>query len=191
MPGYAPSGEPDPGDKGNYYCDANKVWGQYCWEMDTIEANMHTMQVTAHSCGTAPGKYTDACDTAGARRNSWFADPLGLCAEDNCVIDSRKPFRHVQSFITDNNDSLIRIENRLLQGTQVFAFNGTSDQAYLARMSEALREGMVLTFQLWGSSWLLMSWLDFMSGCFGSCPTSSKVIYSNISITQNGNETYE
>ena len=93
--------------------------------MDTIEANMHTVQVTAHSCSTPPGEYIDACDTAGARRNSWSSDPLGLCAADNCVIDSRKPFRHVQSFITDNNDTLIRVENRLLQGTHVFAFNGT------------------------------------------------------------------
>ena len=151
--------------------------------MDTIEANMHTVQVTAHSCSTPPGEYIDACDTAGARRNSWSSDPLGLCAADNCVIDSRKPFRHVQSFITDNNDTLIRVENRLLQGTHVFAFNGT-----YGTYERSIEGGDGAHIPAMGSSWLLMSWLDFMSGCFGSCPTSSKVIYGNISITQNGNE---
>ena len=46
MPGYGSDGKPAAGDMGNYYCDANKVGGVWCWEMDTIEANKHVAQVT-------------------------------------------------------------------------------------------------------------------------------------------------
>ena len=181
MPGYSPDGMPAPGNFGNYYCDANKVGGVWCWEMDTIEANMHTMQVTPHSCSDPAGGPISSCDKSGSRRNSWFVDRKGLCPADDCLIDSRAPFSHTQSFVAVGN-TLVRIENRLEQRGRAFAFNATSNSAYLAKMSEALRQGMVLTFQLWGGSWLLMSWLDYMTLCEGVCPMSSRVVYSNISI---------
>jgi len=53
MPGYSSGNTPAPGAFGNYYCDANKVGGVMCWEMDTIEANMHAMQVAPHSCSVS------------------------------------------------------------------------------------------------------------------------------------------
>ena len=182
---------------------------------------MHTMQVTAHTCSGPAGEHITSCDKGGARRNSWFVNRKGLCPKDDCIIDSRRPFRHVQNFVAANG-TLIRIENRLEQGGRVLAFNGTSDSAYLAKMSRVLTDGMVLTFQLWGASWLLMSWcdqrdhpnpqpaaaiaqqlgahktlslrttrprtraracrLDFMTLCTGSCPATSRAVYSNISI---------
>ena len=141
------------------------------------------MQVTPHKCSAPPGKYIKSCDKAGARRNSWFADRKGLCPASDCTIDSRHPFRLTQSFVTDaSGDVLVRIENRLEQQGRSFAFNGTSDVAYLGEMSAALRRGMVLTFQMWGGSWLLMSWLDYMTLCTGSCAETASVVYGNISI---------
>ena len=184
MPGIAPGGQPAPGGMGNYYCDANKVGDVWCWEMDTIEANRHTMQVTPHRCSGPPGDYIASCDRAGSMRNSWFVNRRGLCPAEGCTIDSRRPFTHIQRFVaTPGGQVLVRIENELLQQGRRFAFNATSDASYLSTMSSALRDGMVLTFQLWGSSWLTMSWLDFMTLCYGSCPTTSQVTYSDISIT--------
>jgi len=183
MPGYGANGQPAPSEKGNFYCDANKVWGTWCWEMDTFEGNQHTMAVTPHTCSSPPGMAISSCDRAGAGRNSWLANRHGICPEDRCIIDTRKPFRHEQSFVTDvTGKVLLRITNTMRQGSRVFVFNGTKDQEYLGKMSTALEHGMVLTFQLWGGSWLLMSWLDFMTGCWGACPHSSVVTYSNISL---------
>ena len=34
MPGYASDNQPSPGKDGDYYCDANDVNGEWCWEMD-------------------------------------------------------------------------------------------------------------------------------------------------------------
>lgn len=183
MPGYDELGKPNPGEMGNYYCDANQVGGVWCWEMDSIEANMHTMQVAPHICSAPPGHHISSCDKAGARRNSWFVNRKGLCPYDDCIIDSRAPFRHVQNFHS-NASRLLRIENRLEQHGRSFVFDATSDEKYLAKMSNALSKGMTLTFQLWGDSWLLMSWLDYMTFCIGACPNDARVTFSNISITE-------
>ena len=104
-----------------------------------------------------------------------------MCPDAACIIDSRHPFRHVQTFVRAG-DRLVAIENRLEQGGRTFAFNGTSDLAYLSDMSDALDRGMVLTFQVWGGPWLMMSWLDQMTQCSGDCPASARAVFSDISI---------
>ena len=183
MPAYDTEGRPAPGEKGNFYCDGNKMWGNWCWELDSIEANQHVMQVTAHECSQPAGAFISHCDGPGARRNSYFVNRTSLCTKDTCSIDTRRPFRHEQSFVTDGaGTTLLRIENRLEQDGRVFAFNGTDNVAYLARMSAVMQSGMVLTFQLWGGNWFLMSWLDFPS-CVGGCPYTSTVSYNNISLS--------
>lgn len=181
MPGIGQDGLPATGSMGNYYCDANQVGGVWCWELDTIEANMYAMQVAPHTCNNNADQHITFCDKGGATRNTWLVNPKGLCPSDDCIIDSRKPFRHVQNFVSDGS-MLVRIENRLHQGQRVFPFNGTSDSNYLAAMSNVLQRGMTLTFQIWGGPELLMSWLDAMSGCSGNCSDGSRVVYSDISL---------
>ncbi|KAL1495881.1 hypothetical protein AB1Y20_014525 [Prymnesium parvum] len=181
MPGVGPAGAPARGGLGNFYCDANEVGGVWCWEMDTIEANRHAMQVAPHACASPPGRYIAACDRGGAALNTRSLSARGLCAAKSCTIDTRHPFTHVQSFV-QRESTLVRIENELRQGEKVFAFNSSASQEYLAQMSEALRDGMTLTFQVWGGPWSLMSWLDIMSGCLGDCPESAHVTYTDISI---------
>lgn len=156
--------------------------GVWCWELDSIEANAHAMQVAPHVCSDPPGRHVAQCDPGGAASNSFLADQEGLCPNDGCIIDTRRPFRHHQTFVADGA-TLVAIENRLEQGGREFAFNGTSDRAYLARMSGALRHGMVLVVQLWGGPRLLMSWLDAMTNCVGDCPSTSQVVFSDIVIT--------
>ena len=115
------------------------------------------MQVAPHSCSGPEGRYIAQCDKAGAGRNSAAASADGMCPAAKCIIDSRAPFRHTQTFMSEGG-RLVGIGNRLEQGGRIFDFNGTSDRAYLADMSDALAGGMVLTFQLWGGPWLMMSW---------------------------------
>ena len=183
MPGIGPDGTPERGAFGNYYCDSNRVGGVWCWELDTIEANMHAMQVAPHSCSAPAGEHIATCDRAGAAVNTRNVRPNGLCPSDECVIDSRRPFRHVQSFVADGAARrLVAIVNVLEQGGRTFAFNGTSDAAYLEAMSGPLDRGLVLTFQLWGGPWKLMSWLDEKTRCSGDCPVNARVVYSDISI---------
>jgi len=194
MPGYVEGGALAPGTFGNYYCDANKVNGVWCWEHDTIEANMFAMQVAAHSCSELPGRYIAECDRGGAGINSWRVNSRGLCPREECIIDSRLPFRHAQTFVADADGTrLIAIDNQLEQGGRTFTFSSgrsEQDRAYLNRMSAVLREGMVLTFQLWGGPWELMWWLDAIGPdpdsalrlCTGDCPPTSRVVFSDVEI---------
>ena len=55
MPGYGSNGKPDPGKSGDYYCDANEGNGEWCWEMDIMEANKYAIQITPHKCDQPPG----------------------------------------------------------------------------------------------------------------------------------------
>ena len=50
MPGKNTNGVPNPGEWGNYYCDANDVGGQWCPEMDMMEANNLAWHTTPHRC---------------------------------------------------------------------------------------------------------------------------------------------
>eukprot|EP01043_Picozoa_sp_COSAG02_P053706 COSAG02_NODE_5970_length_3901_cov_12.420831_3_plen_353_part_00 len=183
MPGYDIHGRPAPSLKGNYYCDSNKVWGVDCWEMDSLEGNQHVMKVTPHSCSDAAGGYIRSCDGAGPFPPTGFSPRDALCPAVTCTIDTRRPFTHTQTFVVDTTgDVLLEIQNTVEQDGSKFTFNATGTRSYLAKMSAALNQGMVLTFQLWGKSWVLMSWLDG-TRCVGECPTDSTVTYSNISVS--------
>ena len=96
MPGIDSNGQPALSDKGNYYCDSNKVWGVNCWEMDSLEGNKHVMKVTPHTCEAPPGTYSPQCDGKGPFPPSGYSPRKGLCPEASCTIDSRRPFTHRQ-----------------------------------------------------------------------------------------------
>ena len=104
--------------------------------------------------------------------------------ETSCIINTNYPFTHSQSFVTGEDGTLATIVNRLEQEGRVFNFSTSSkDMAYNKQMTGAFKYGFVLTFQLWGGSWIEMSWLDFMTGCLGSCNYNSSVVtYRNITI---------
>ncbi len=178
MPGFLKDGRPAPSAKGNFYCDANKVWGNWCWEFDSIEGNSHVMKVTPHTCNAQPGGYIGSCDRSGPFLKG-YSPRESLCPSTSCTVDTRMPFTHTQTF-RSNGTALIAVENVVSQGNRSFSFETDAGVAYLAKTTIALKK-VVLTMQLWGDSWLLMSWLDGLR-CTGSCPHNSTVIYSNISI---------
>mmetsp|Transcript_53957 Transcript_53957/g.148816 ORF Transcript_53957/g.148816 Transcript_53957/m.148816 type:complete len:204 (-) Transcript_53957:286-897(-) len=198
MPGLTAEGVPARSSLDNYYCDANYVGGVACYELDTFEANQNVMQVTAHQCEGEPNGYNPSCDRAGVSRSTQKLDIAGvlsrpMCASDECVVDTRRPFRVSQRFVVDASGTLVAIENEVRQVNASFAFSSADPgignmTEYLRGMSGAMRDGMVLAFQVWGGRWALTSWLDawtrdpLLCSPGESCPESSRVVYSDIAI---------
>merc|ERR1711879_640012 len=94
--------------------------------------------------------------------------------------DTRKPFVVNQTFHAPNG-SLTKLENVLIQGNSTFEFDVCSNQDYLQRMTQSLTK-VKMVFQLWGDSFLKMSWLD-IGACLGSCNHDSVFSVADISIT--------
>lgn len=183
MPGYNQDGSVAHGDYNPYYCDANKVGGVWCWEHDSIESNMHTMTTTPHKCDSPAGKYIASCDKGGCSTNAFRVDSNGMCPDARCKIDTRRPFRIHQTFQTDSSSNrLIRIANKLVQGSKSFEWDACNDFDYLGKMTDAMKE-LKMVFQLWGDSHGGMSWLDGMTGCSGDCnKDTATVTFSKIEI---------
>ena len=81
MPGYNSGQSPEPGEGGDYYCDANKVGGNYCPEYDNFEGNKYTMASTLHTCNYIPPNFYDWCDGGGCQTNAFNAVPNMMCPE--------------------------------------------------------------------------------------------------------------
>jgi hypothetical protein len=182
MPGYNPDGSIAHGSYNPYYCDANDVGGVWCWEQDSIEANMYAMGTTPHTCNAPSGGYISSCDKHGCQTNTYNVDPNGMCPDARCKIDTRRPFRIHQRYEVDSGSVLTSIANRLVQGNNTFEWTACNKAGYLAQMTNALKE-MTMVFQLWGTDHQRMSWLDEMTGCKGDCNTdTATVTFSNIQI---------
>ena len=64
LPAIGSDGQPHNTD-GHYYCDANNITGEWCNEMDIMEANTYSFRTTAHTCdGTGP--HYSKCDRGGS-----------------------------------------------------------------------------------------------------------------------------
>ena len=177
MPAYNSSQKLEPGKNGDYYCDANKVGGTYCPEMDVMEANKYAMASTAHTCNYDPPHYYSSCDRGGCGTNVLDADYNGYGPGKK--IDTNQPFTLAVSFIKGNDGKLSTVQNTFSQGSQSVKFDACNAN-YLQWMGYSL-PGIVMTMSLWGTGEGGMSWLDGKSGCHGGCNLgSSKVTFSNI-----------
>jgi len=184
MPGFSPDGSVARGvDRNPYYCDANDIGGVWCWETDSIEANMYNTATTPHTCASGPGKYIDTCDRGACGGSSYLHDPTGMCPDKSCTIDTRKPFRIHQSYEANDEGVLVRIFNTMKQDGRTFGYETCTDLDYLAKMMPAFKYELAMVFQLWGDTWENMDWLDKMTGCTGACiAEETELILSNIAI---------
>jgi len=184
MPGRNQDGTIAHGDNAPYYCDATGVGGFLCPEHDTIEGNIYTMATTPHKCNAPPGKYTTWCHQRGCQTQSFVVDPKAMCPDSTCTIDTSKTFKIVQSYEADSTlTKLETIRNRIVQGNQTFEWTVCNDAEYLEEFTVAFKANMSMVFQLWGTTWQTMAWLDETTGCKGDCdPATTTATFSNIAI---------
>ena len=81
MPGYNSGQQPEPGEGGDYYCDANFGNSVWCPEYDTWEGNKYTMVSTLHTCNYIAPNYYDWCDRGGCGTNAYNVNSNLMCPE--------------------------------------------------------------------------------------------------------------
>jgi predicted GH43/DUF377 family glycosyl hydrolase len=178
--------------------------GNYCPELDVLEANRWAAQSTPHICnGSNVGAgFYPMCDHHGCSSNSYRSESTGMCPSSACTIDSRLPFEHSISFPVDaSTKRLSAIRNTFTQGAASFRFStcskataqwtGGDAALYLSRMGQNLKAGMNMDISLWGLQHDGMSWLDGATACNvtdsnkGNCDVSASVVsFSNITLDQ-------
>mmetsp|Transcript_18375 Transcript_18375/g.35429 ORF Transcript_18375/g.35429 Transcript_18375/m.35429 type:complete len:480 (-) Transcript_18375:429-1868(-) len=156
-PGLDIAGNPSVGDcedDSPYYCDANKVCGQWCPEMDIMEANIKAFQATPHSCDapTPTGHYSN-CDRSGCGLSTRDI-PNSYGPGDTFQIDTTKPF-DVETTWQANN-----MITKLVQGASIVTLDHSNCGASLGGMAAAMTSGMSVRITYWGSDANTMAWLD-------------------------------
>jgi len=163
MPAMGPQGLPSAGtNRGGqppYYCDANMVGGQWCPEIDIMEANNHAFQATLHRCEASVNQQFSMCDRGGCEQNTReHSNAYGPSA--GFTIDTRHPF-HVETEFLMNDGLLTGMRSTLRQnGRFVVMEHPTCNQQYLAALSEVMAHGMSLRITYWGDQPQTMAWMD-------------------------------
>mmetsp|Transcript_68805 Transcript_68805/g.136126 ORF Transcript_68805/g.136126 Transcript_68805/m.136126 type:complete len:458 (+) Transcript_68805:64-1437(+) len=147
-----------PGECSDYYCDANRVCGQSCAEIDLQEANQFAWHSTLHTkndhTGLGGGYGGGGQGWNGPR--TWMAHQYGPYRD---CIDTTMPFDVAVSFPADASCQLTSLQVVLSQtgrscplAMEIKGYHG------MAELSEALRRGMTPTVSYWGSEDL--GWMD-------------------------------
>jgi len=143
-----------------YYCDANQVCGQWCTELDIMEANSHTFAATPHRCDPSSTPQFMNCDRGGQGRNTKDMGAVYGPGAGN-TIDTTQPFEVHTSF--DGNPSagtFTGMTTVLKQGGRSLEFANQGGAGYLAGMAAAMKSGLALRITYWGDTPVTMNWLD-------------------------------
>jgi hypothetical protein len=162
MPAYNQSQQPDPSTCGNYYCDANQVCGLWCPEFDLMEANRAGFAITPHKCDNPTGKWYPHCDGRGCSiQTKTMGNNYGYGA--NFIINTQNEFNVSISFQSQGG-VLAQVVTTLSQQTRKFTVTHNQSlcgAGYLAALTDAFKQGWVLTASHWsGANGGTMSWLD-------------------------------
>lgn len=141
----------------DYYCDANKVCGVSCAEVDIMEASKRAWHSTLHSAHDHSGKgggYGGGSGWNGPRDfNSQQYGPGGSC------IDTSMPFDVSVSFPVDAGGQLQAMKVTLTQTGKSCPLNINLDSYdAMAEIHEALDKGMTPIISYWKSGDML--WMD-------------------------------
>jgi len=159
------------GTCGDYYCDAMRICGTSCAEIDVQEANQYAWFSTLHTYNRSTG----AVDPFGAgggfgggksqpMRRDWTAEEYG---PGSSCIDTSKPFQVAASFhVASEKEELEALVVRLSQvaaGRSCSVSSHTSAYEIWGRrpmteLTEALQAGMTPVISYWSSNDML--WLD-------------------------------
>merc|ERR1719424_1583312 len=145
----------DPGNcNGDYYCDANKVCGLNCDEMDLVEANKYAFHAAAHTAFDGSGR-SNGWGGGNAHRAFGSAE----YGPDGFIIDTNAPFRVHAFFATDDHGDLSGIELTLQQspGRNSLRFS-VAPSWYAQQMTASFKAGMTPVMSYWSAK--RMDWLD-------------------------------
>mmetsp|Transcript_52522 Transcript_52522/g.122159 ORF Transcript_52522/g.122159 Transcript_52522/m.122159 type:complete len:730 (-) Transcript_52522:351-2540(-) len=174
-----------------YYCDANGVCGQYCPEMDIMEANNRVFSSTPHRCGAAsPKGHYSSCDKTGCRRSTNDLSHDAYGPGRRYRIDTRRPFDVLMAFHGNGQTNPAQatftgMDTRLRQGASEVILDFSECGGYFSSMANAMAEGMAMRITYWGGEASTMSWLDQPHCGAVSCSSSSAgdAVISNLEIT--------
>ena len=182
MPGKDESGNIWMDTDGYGYCDANQVDGNWCPEMDIMEANKFSWATTPHKCDDPSDKgHYYYCDQGGTGQQNIY-DKLEWSAYgpgSEYTINTDLPFHAKVEFFESGG--------QFSAFTTTFTQNGktqsmTDSDGYLSAMTDDIKGNMAFVISNWGgdASWL---WHD---RCSGSCNWPQLTI-SNIKMTTGKN----
>lgn len=152
-PGHNRGGQP------KYYCDANQVGGQWCPEIDIMEANSHAFQTTPHRCDDPTGGSYSNCDRGGCGQSTRDS-PNAYGPGEAFTINTLQPFK-VQTDFFEQSGTWTGMKTTLRQDQRkVVLDHGNCEAWYYEQMSTAISSGMSLRITYWGDQADTMQWLD-------------------------------
>lgn len=142
---------------GDYYCDANKVCGIACTEIDIQEGNRYSWHSTLHAHSDKYGK------GAGYGGGDTWNGPRDFTGEQfgpgGSCVDTLKPFQVTTSFPVGADGMLIAMEVELTQvGKDCPLKMRVADYKGMVELTMALWEGMTPVVSYWSSKNML--WMD-------------------------------
>mmetsp|Transcript_89375 Transcript_89375/g.252218 ORF Transcript_89375/g.252218 Transcript_89375/m.252218 type:complete len:628 (+) Transcript_89375:32-1915(+) len=148
-----------------YYCDANMVCGQWCPELDIMEANRMTLQATPHKCDVSGSPMFNSCDRSGLGRNTKeVANSFGVGAEH--TIDTSLPFEVSTTFGGTNGSgapgtaTFTSMKTTMRQAGRELVLDNQAGAPYLQGMVDDMSKGMSIRVTYWGHDAGTMKWLD-------------------------------
>ncbi|KAI8830545.1 concanavalin A-like lectin/glucanase domain-containing protein [Chytriomyces cf. hyalinus JEL632] len=153
-----------PVNLGSTYCDGQNT----CMEMDILEGNIASSQVTTHECTNLGQVNGNNCNHNGcaAGGSTKFATQVG---PNSAVINTLKPFKVTTKFITsDNTDqgtltNIVQVfeqEGRKFETGNINKGNCVNDYGNVAQMGRGQQAGMTLILSYWEAGNGGMDWLD-------------------------------
>ena len=171
LPAIGADGQPDNTD-GYYYCDANNITGEFCPEMDIMEANQYSWRTTPHTC-PGSGPHYDWCDRGGSAVTD--LQQKGVLGPGK-KIDTGREF-HVKIEFGSASYKLT-----VTQGDQVDV--SEMNDGYIGGFGDYLDGRMAFIMSNWGSDDGI-SWLQH-GACSGTCDNKPNLAFSNLSFTSGG-----
>jgi len=167
LPARDRSGQPSKGTCSyvSYYCDASRVCGQFCPELDIMEANRHVFESTPRKCDApSQGGHYSHCDRDGCGQNTNKMGVMDYGPGSDYTIDTTHRFDVHTDFygssLLATGGVFTGMVTRLQQGSRKLTFDHSSCNTYLSHLADAMASGMSVRIAYWGTDAAAMSWLD-------------------------------
>mmetsp|Transcript_93582 Transcript_93582/g.195095 ORF Transcript_93582/g.195095 Transcript_93582/m.195095 type:complete len:554 (+) Transcript_93582:274-1935(+) len=174
-----------------YYCDANMVCGQWCPEVDIMEANKMVLKATPHRCDPSNTAKFYNCDRKGFGRNTKDLPDSPYGPGAGHTIDTTKPFE-VETYFAGANGTgnavgeFTGMRTVLHQEGRQLVMETQASPDYLRDLARPMQDGMSIRITYWGHDAATMKWLDGGPCNAEVCDGSGQAILSNFRLSPFG-----